>query len=324
MAIERVCVIGAGVIGSLYAGHLASVAAVSVLTRRDDQAQALGGGLRITGKSELTARVEATADAAQLPDFDLGIVATKATQLGDAAHALAGRAPGATMMTIQNGLGAEELLRAEGDWPLLSAVTFMSGVRHSDTHVEYELDTETWLGPFAGTTTYEQAQEVEALLVSSGLHARAFPDLRSAQWFAEPAVREFVGCLHHFSCQTLFLPQQRIKQGSFSRFAGLTCCFIARHNLGERCQYFCSFGFWRDFKYHLPVALGRSKCLRIMGNNKGRYNAHSLGKISSWNFRTLRHTNLVQNQARRLVIRAGSLEKINQILGISQASELRR
>jgi 2-dehydropantoate 2-reductase len=58
----------------------------------------------------------------------------------------------------------------------------MSGVRHSDTHVEYELDTETWLGPFAGTTSYEQAQEIEALLVSSGLCARAFPDLRPAQW----------------------------------------------------------------------------------------------------------------------------------------------
>ena len=71
-------------------------------------------------------------------------------------------------MTIQNGLGAEELVRAHGDWPLLSAVTFMSGVRHDDAHVEYELDTETWLGPFAGTATYEQAQEVEALLVVGG------------------------------------------------------------------------------------------------------------------------------------------------------------
>lgn len=183
MAIERVCVVGAGVIGSLYAGHLASVADVSVLTRRTEHASALvDDGLRISGKSDLAARVDATADAAQLPEFDLGIVATKATQLEDAARALAGRAPGATMMTIQNGLGAEELLRAHGDWPLVSAVTFMSGVRHSDTHVEYELDTETWLGPFSGTTTYEQAQEIEALLVSSGLHARAFPDLRPAQW----------------------------------------------------------------------------------------------------------------------------------------------
>jgi 2-dehydropantoate 2-reductase len=183
MAIERVCVVGGGVIGSLYAGHLARIAEVSVLTRRDEHARALlADGLRISGKSDFTAAVHATADAAELPDFDLGILATKATQLEEAAAALAGRFAGATLMTIQNGLGAEELVRAHGDWSLLSAVTFMSGVRHGDTHVEYELDTETWLGPFAGSATYEQAQEVEALLVQSGLHARAFPDLRPAQW----------------------------------------------------------------------------------------------------------------------------------------------
>jgi 2-dehydropantoate 2-reductase len=183
MAIERVCVVGAGVIGSLYAGHLARGLEVSVLTRREEQAAALSdAGLRISGKSDFTARVHATADAARLPEFDLGIVATKATQLEDAVAQLAGRAPDATLMTIQNGLGAEELVRRFGDWPLLSAVTFMSGVRHDDAHVEYELDTETWLGPYAGTTTFERAQEVEALLVDAGLRARAFPDLLPAQW----------------------------------------------------------------------------------------------------------------------------------------------
>jgi 2-dehydropantoate 2-reductase len=183
VAIERVCVVGGGVIGSLYAGHLARVSDVSVLTRRDEHARALArDGLRISGKSDFTVAVRATADAGELPDFDLGIIATKATQLEDAAAALAGRFPGATMMTIQNGLGAEDLVRARGDWRLLSAVTFMSGVRHADTHVEYELDTETWLGPFADTATYEQAHVVEALLVESGLRARAFPDLRPAQW----------------------------------------------------------------------------------------------------------------------------------------------
>jgi 2-dehydropantoate 2-reductase len=183
VAIERVCVIGAGVIGSLYAGHLARDREVSVLTRREEHARALReDGLRISGKSDFTARVDATADPAELQDFDLGILATKATQLEEAASALTGRFPDATLMTIQNGLGAEELVRTHGDWPLLSAVTFMSGVRHSDAHVEYELDTETWLGPFAGTSGYEQAQEVEALLVGAGLHARAFPDLRPAQW----------------------------------------------------------------------------------------------------------------------------------------------
>ena len=33
-------------------------------------------------------------------------------------------------MTVQNGLGAEEVVGAHGDWPLLSSVTFMSGTRH--------------------------------------------------------------------------------------------------------------------------------------------------------------------------------------------------
>jgi 2-dehydropantoate 2-reductase len=180
----RVCVVGAGVIGSLYAGHLAKVAEVSVLTRRPEQATALvNRGLRISGKSERDARVAATADPSELDDFDLGILATKATDLEDAASRLAGRSPQATLMTVQNGLGAEEIVAHHGDWNLISAVTFMSGVRHSDTHVEYELDTETWLGPYAGTdTSYETVQGVEALLRRSGLQARAFPDLRPAQW----------------------------------------------------------------------------------------------------------------------------------------------
>jgi 2-dehydropantoate 2-reductase len=179
-----VCVVGAGVIGSLYAGHLAGVAEVSVLTRRPGHAQVLeANGLTITGKSDLHASLTATSDPAGLPEFELGILATKATDLEDAAARLAGRFPQATLMTIQNGLGAEEIVGRYGDWRLISAVTFMSGVRHSDTSVEYELDTETWLGPYAGTaTSYEDVQDVEALLRSSGLKARAFPDLRPAQW----------------------------------------------------------------------------------------------------------------------------------------------
>jgi 2-dehydropantoate 2-reductase len=57
----------------------------------------------------------------------------------------------------------------------------MSGTRHSDTHVEYILDTETWLGPY-GETPYELVEEVGATIVESGLRARAFTDLLPAQW----------------------------------------------------------------------------------------------------------------------------------------------
>jgi 2-dehydropantoate 2-reductase len=178
----RACVVGAGAIGSLFAAHLATIGEVVVLTRRDDHARALNReGLRVSGRHDFTAHVTAAADPRDLPDFDVGIVATKATGLEDVAEALAGRFPGATMMTVQNGLGAEEAMRRHGRWQLVSAVTFMSGTKHSDTHVEYVLDTPTWLGPY-GDTPFERVQEIAQALVDSGLKAEALPDLLPAQW----------------------------------------------------------------------------------------------------------------------------------------------
>ena len=184
MSIERVCVVGAGAIGSLYAGHLAQVAEVTVLTRRPDQAAALNtGGLQVSGKSDLRARVTASHQPEGIDDVDLAIVACKAVDLPTTAQRLQGRFGHAAVMTVQNGLGAEELVRRHGEWPLISAVTFMSGTRRSDTHVEYELDTATWMGPYmGGGPPYETVQELESLMVAGGLEAEAMPDLRPAQW----------------------------------------------------------------------------------------------------------------------------------------------
>jgi 2-dehydropantoate 2-reductase len=178
----RICVIGVGAIGSLFAAHLSKVADVLVLTRREEHARELNDrGLKVSGGHDFTARVSAASDPRELPDFDVGIIATKATGLEAAAESLSGRFAGATMMTVQNGLGAEEVVQRHGDWPLISAVTFMSGTKHSDTHVEYILDTPTWLGPY-GDTQYERVRELAQLLVDSGLQAEALPDLRPAQW----------------------------------------------------------------------------------------------------------------------------------------------
>src|SRR5687768_365352 len=117
--IERVCVVGAGVIGSLYAAHLGRVTAVWVLTRPAEHARALAQqGLTVTGRADFTTELRATDDPAELPPPDIAIVATKATGLDDAARALAGRWPETTVVTVQNGLGAEQIVRRHGDWPL--------------------------------------------------------------------------------------------------------------------------------------------------------------------------------------------------------------
>jgi len=109
---------------------------VAVLCRREEHATALNGrGLRVSGRHDFTAAVRAATRAADLPEADIVIVATKASDVSAAAATFSGHWPRAAVMTVQNGLGAEEAVRGHGDWPLVSAVTFMSGTRHADTHV---------------------------------------------------------------------------------------------------------------------------------------------------------------------------------------------
>jgi len=114
---------------------------------------------------------------------DLVIIATKALAVEASAKMIAGHFPDAHVLMIQNGLGCEEMIHRHGDWPIISGVTFMSGTRHSDTHVEYELDTATWMGPWAEThARFEDVQQVEALINRSGLIAEAYEDLLPHQW----------------------------------------------------------------------------------------------------------------------------------------------
>lgn len=182
--IRSVCIAGAGAIGSLFAGHLGTLVQAKVLARRKEHADRLNSeGLRVSGKSHLHARIDAATQPAELGDVDLVIIATKATAVEATAKTLAGHFPDATVMTVQNGLGCEEVVARYGDWPIISSVTFMSGVRHSDVHVEYELDTATWMGPWLhGAASYDQVELVADLINRSGLKAEAFEDLRPAQW----------------------------------------------------------------------------------------------------------------------------------------------
>ena len=179
---RRVWVAGSGVIGSLFGGHLAQVADVSVLVRRPEHARALNEqGLQVSGRADLHARVTASTDVEALPEPELVLVCCKGTDLDAVGAVLAGHATAATLMTVQNGLGADEILARHGGWPLLASVTFMSGTRHSDTSVEYVLDTATWIGP-GRSTTGDDARAVAGLLRSAGLKAEGFDDLRPMQW----------------------------------------------------------------------------------------------------------------------------------------------
>ena len=186
--IKRVCVVGAGAIGSLLVGHIGALPDIemTVLVRRESHASDLNKkGLKVSGKSNLSAEVLASTEPADLGDVDLVILATKTTAVETSVSKFKGHFPNASVMMIQNGLGCERLVRENGDWPIISGLTFMSGVRRSDTHVDYELDTPTWIGPWdaeADKPGYEYIKQLEELIVRSGLICEAYEDLRPVQW----------------------------------------------------------------------------------------------------------------------------------------------
>jgi 2-dehydropantoate 2-reductase len=181
---KRVCIIGCGAIGSLYAAHLARVAEVWALVRRKEHAEAINrDGLRVSGTHNFSVTLRATDNPRELPDFDFGIVATKATQVKESIAAAGDRFDRGALISAQNGLGSEEIIAEYTNGRVIRGTTFMSGTRHSDTHVQYELHTATWLGPFEPRNTrFAVVQEAADLLVQSGLKAEALHDARPAQW----------------------------------------------------------------------------------------------------------------------------------------------
>jgi 2-dehydropantoate 2-reductase len=118
-----------------------------------------------------------------LPDCELAIVATKATQVETSFAAIGHKFDRGAVVSAQNGLGSEEIIAAHTRGQVIRGTTFMSGTRHSDTHVQLELNTATWLGPFEERhTPYDLVRDVAELVQASGLQAEALQDARPAQW----------------------------------------------------------------------------------------------------------------------------------------------
>ena len=181
---KKVCIIGCGAIGSLYAAHLARVAEVWAFVRREDHARALNReGLRVTGTHDFAVQLRATTEPREIPECEFGIVATKASQAKESFRLVGHRFDKGAVLSAQNGLGSEEIIAALTRGFVIRGTTFMSGTRHSDTHVQYELDTPTWMGPFEPTTTpLSVVQDAADLITAAGLKAQALEDAKPAQW----------------------------------------------------------------------------------------------------------------------------------------------
>ncbi|UCE91636.1 MAG: 2-dehydropantoate 2-reductase [Methanobacteriota archaeon] len=109
----RICVFGAGSLGSAVGGMLASHHEVVLVGRKANVSPIAEDGLRIRGVVSRTVKLDASDSVKDFAPPDLLIVATKAYSTSSVVDACSGWISGDTkVLTLQNGLGNLEKLRA--------------------------------------------------------------------------------------------------------------------------------------------------------------------------------------------------------------------
>ena len=182
----KICVVGCGAVGSIFAAHLArkGEAEVYAYDVSKEHVEAIQKhGLRISGAADFIAPVKATTNAHEIPICDFGIVATKSIHTRTAIAATAHVFPeSAAVCSVQNGVGNEEIL-AEYVRYVIRGTTFPAGHVIEPGHVGYDIQGDTWIGPFEPShTPMDRVQVLSDLLNRSGLRIIPLEDARGAQW----------------------------------------------------------------------------------------------------------------------------------------------
>jgi 2-dehydropantoate 2-reductase len=181
----RVCIVGCGAVGSLFAAALAQLEDVEVWAYDLDTAhvEAINEhGLKISGAGELTGEMHATTDAQELPPCDFGIVAVKSMFTDAAVAATAHAFEHGAVCSVQNGAGNEELV-AKHVREVIRGTTFPAGHIVGPGHVGWDTKGDTHIGPFEPSPA--PMDKVEALAdacTRGGMPTHALTDARGAQW----------------------------------------------------------------------------------------------------------------------------------------------
>jgi 2-dehydropantoate 2-reductase len=181
----KVCVVGCGAVGSLFAANLARLDDVEVWAYDVSQAHvdAINAkGLRLTGAGDVVGHPSATTDASTLPACDLGIVATKAMHTESAIAAVAPAFADGAVASVQNGVGNEEAI-ARHVARVIRGTTFPAGKILEPGVVQWDVKGDTTFGPFEPQPA--EPDEIERLAEActrAGMPSAAVSDARPAQW----------------------------------------------------------------------------------------------------------------------------------------------
>jgi 2-dehydropantoate 2-reductase len=181
----RVCVVGCGAVGSLFAANLARLEDVEVWAYDlfEAHVEAINrDGLRLSGAGEVLGRLTATSDRTELPPCDFGIVATKAMHTAAAIEATAAAFTHGCVATVQNGLGNEEAIANHVE-RVIRGTTFPAGKLLEPGHVQWDVKGDTTLGPFEPRPApFGEIERLAEACTRAGMPTAVVQDARGPQW----------------------------------------------------------------------------------------------------------------------------------------------
>jgi 2-dehydropantoate 2-reductase len=171
-------------VGSLFAANLSLLDDVEVWAFDLNELHVAAinrDGLRLTGAGEVVGHPHATADAADLPPCDFGIVATKAMHTDPAVAATAHAFADGYVATVQNGLGNEETVSRHVE-RVIRGTTFPAGKLLEPGHVQWDVKGDTTFGPYDERTPFVEVERLADACTRAGMPASAVEDARGPQW----------------------------------------------------------------------------------------------------------------------------------------------
>ena len=181
----RVCVVGCGAVGSLFAAGLATLEDVEVWAfdlNKEHVDAITKNGLQLTGAGEIHSKPHATSDPSALPPCDFGIVATKAMHADAAIAATAHVFTDGAVASVMNGIGNEETLARHVE-RVIRGTTFPAGKVLAPGIVQWDVRGDTTFGPYEPRPIPVSAIEPLAdACTRGGMTTAAVGDARPGQW----------------------------------------------------------------------------------------------------------------------------------------------
>jgi 2-dehydropantoate 2-reductase len=181
----KVCIIGCGAIGSLFAAHLGRLDDVEVWAYDPYQAHVDAineHGLRLTGESDFVAKINARSDASAIPPCEFGIIASKTLHTRAAMEAVAPIFADGAVCSVQNGVGSEEII-AEYVPRVIMGTTFPAGHITGPGVCNHDTRGQTNIGPFDGKpASQEESDRLAEALTRGGMETISVTDPRGPMW----------------------------------------------------------------------------------------------------------------------------------------------